>query len=336
MSDAHRAAFEALGLDGAVAGRVVSEEKGEYRVWAGGAEYAAECVGRLLGRASGRGALPAVGDWVALEPVEGGRARVRALLPRATKFSRKAAGHRGDEQVVAANVDVVFITVGLDGDFNPRRIERYLAVAWESGATPVVLLTKGDLACDLAARVAEAAAVAGRAEVIVTSARTGAGLGRLRELARPRATVAFLGSSGVGKSTLVNALLARDAQRTGEVREHDQRGKHTTSRRELFVLPSGALLIDTPGMRELQLWDVSRGLDAAFEDVAALAARCRFRDCAHGADAGCAVREAVASGALSRERFESWRKLAGEAARAREVRRQKARAEPRTKPPRAR
>ncbi|MFO0648379.1 MAG: ribosome small subunit-dependent GTPase A [Polyangiales bacterium] len=332
LGDAQRAAMG----DGELAGRVVGESKGEYRVWAGGREYAAECVGRFLARASGRGELPAVGDWVTLEATDHNRARVRALLPRSTKFSRRAAGNRDDEQVVAANVDVAFITAGLDGDFNLRRLERYLAVAWESGATPVVLLTKCDLVDDVGARVEEARRVAGRAEVIATSAVRGDGLDRVRALLAPRVTVAFMGSSGVGKSTVANALLAREAQRTAGVREHDQRGRHTTTHRELFVLPTGALLIDTPGMRELQLWDVSRGLDEAFEDVTGCVARCRFRDCGHGAEPGCAVREALASGALDPERFASWRKLSVEAASARDARQQKARAATRGRPPRTR
>lgn len=332
LGDAQRAAIG----EGDLVGRVVAESKGEYRVWANGAEYAAECVGRLLNRAASRGELPAVGDWVTLEETDHQRARVRALLPRTTKFSRRAAGLRDDEQVVAANVDVAFITAGLDGDFNPRRLERYLAVAWESGATPVVLLTKSDLATDLAARVAEAERVAGRAEVIATSARNGEGLDRVRARLAPRVTVAFMGSSGVGKSTVANALLAREAQRTAEVRDHDQRGRHTTTHRELFVLPTGALLIDTPGMRELQLWDVSHGLDAAFEDVVAVVARCRFGDCGHHAEPGCAVRDALATGALDRARYESWRKLSDEAASARDARRQKTANRRKPRPPRER
>lgn len=314
-----RAAFEALSLTRGMIGRVVSEAKGEYRVWADGVELAAECTGKMFSRAAGRGELPAVGDWVALEHVDAQRAMVVALLPRTTAFTRRAAGHGAVEQVVAANIDVVFVVMGLDGDFNLRRIERYLAVAWESGASPVVILTKSDLVDDPEAKAAEARAVAGRAPVLVTSPPHAVGLDAVRVLLGPGKTVAILGSSGAGKSTLANALLARDALRVGEVRAHDQRGRHTTTHRELFVLPSGALLIDTPGMRELQLWDVARGLDAAFEDVAEVAARCRFRDCQHGAEPGCAVREALAAGALDRERYANWSKLQGEARGARDA-----------------
>jgi ribosome biogenesis GTPase len=325
LTDDQRAAFEALALDRGLVGRVVSEAKGEYRVWADRAEFTAECTGKLFGRAAGRGELPAVGDWVALTYVEALRAMVVAVLPRTTAFTRRAAGHGAVEQVVAANIDVVFLAMGLDADFNLRRIERYLAVAWESGASPVVLLTKCDLVDDPEAKAAEVRAVAGRAPVVVTSAVDAIGLDAVRDVLGPGKTVAILGSSGAGKSTLANALLARDALRVGEVRAHDQRGRHTTTHRELFVLPSGALLIDTPGMRELQLWDVSHGLDAAFEDVAAVATRCRFRDCQHGAEPGCAVRDALADGSLDRERYANWSKLRGEAQRAREAIRERGR-----------
>lgn len=336
LSPAQRAALDALANEHLRAGRVVSEARGEYRLWSDGEERAASCVGRFLNAARGRGDLPAVGDWVALEATAPGEAMVHALLPRTTVFTRRAAGLRDDAQVVAANIDVALLTAGLDGDFNVRRLERYLAVAWESGATPVVLLTKCDLADDLTARVAEAREVAGRAQVIATSARTGDGFDAVQALLAPRTTVAFMGSSGVGKSTAANLLLARDAQRIGDVREHDQRGRHTTTHRELFVLPSGALLIDTPGMRELQLWEVSHGLDAAFEDVTALAAQCRFRDCGHGAEPGCAVREARAQGTLSEARYASWQKLRDEAAHARVAREQRVRAATRGRPPRTR
>ncbi len=325
VTEMQREAFAALALPGASLGRVVSEARGEYRVWSEGAELAAECTGRMFARAAGRGDLPAVGDWVAVEPLGEGRAALVARLPRATAFTRRAAGTHAVEQVVAANVDVVFIAMGLDGDCNLRRLERYLAVAWESGAAPVVVLTKSDLADDPEALAAEVRGVSGRAPVAVTSARAGVGLEALGAWLAPGKTVAILGSSGAGKSTLANALLAREALRVGAVRAHDQRGRHTTTHRELFVLPSGALLIDTPGMRELQLWDVSQGLDLAFEDVAAVAAGCRFRDCLHGAEPGCAVRAALADGSLAQVRFDHWAKLRDEAGRAREAQRVRAR-----------
>lgn len=326
LSDAQREALAALGDAALVAGRVVSESKGELRVWCEGRELAVTLSGRMQGRASGREALPAVGDWVALEVTGDGRGVARALLPRRSAFVRRAAGHGGGAQVVAANVDVVLLVTGLDADFNVRRIERYLAAAWESGAAPVVVLTKADVCDDAAARAAEATAAAGRAPVVVVSALTGDGVEAVRAHLRPGETVAVTGSSGAGKSTLANALAGAEVQRTGAVRAHDHRGRHTTTRRELLVLPGGALLIDTPGMRELQLWDVGEGLDAAFEDVAELAARCRFGDCAHGREPGCAVREALASGALDRARYESWAKLRGEAeaTRAERARRQRA------------
>jgi ribosome biogenesis GTPase len=254
---------------------------------------------------------PAVGDWVAVRPpaspTEPGL--IRAILPRRSKFSRKAAGSRTDEQVVAANVDTVFLMTGLDGDFNPRRIERYLAAGWESGAEPVLVLSKADLSEDLAERVQEVETIALGAPVFAVSSRTGQGMEALAPYLRPGRTVSVLGSSGVGKSTLINFLLGRDVQKTGGVRASDDRGRHTTTHRALFVTPSGALLLDTPGMRELQLWEADEGLGATFADIEDLAEGCRFNDCAHEGTPGCAVEAAVVEGALAPGRLESYRKL---------------------------
>jgi len=313
------AALESLGIPGLREGLVVSEAKREYRVALGPDEVTATCAGKLLGRAEGRGDLPAVGDVVAVEvrphPDGTSRATIHAVLPRKTKFSRRAAGLRDDEQIVAANVDTVFITVGLDADFNVRRIERYLAAVWESGATPVVLLTKSDLAADLDAKLAEARAVAGRAEVMAVSARTGDGVAAFRARLTPGETVAFTGSSGVGKSSLLNVLLGEETQRLQTTREHDSRGRHTTTHREMFTLPSGVRVIDTPGMRELQLWDTDEGIGAVFEDVVEIESRCRFGDCRHDREPGCAVRAALESGELDPARYESYRKLRAESER---------------------
>jgi ribosome biogenesis GTPase len=309
-------AFAPFAPDGLVPARIVREHRGLFRAQAEDGEHVAEVAGRLRHEARSRADLPAVGDWVALRLApHGPRAIVHAVLPRRSRFVRKLAGEEHGEQVVAANVDTVFLVSGLDHDFNPRRIERYLVMARESGAWPVVVLNKADLVPDASAAQAEVQAIAAGAPVHAISSRAGSGLEQLDPYLRPRETVALLGSSGVGKSTLLNRLSGREQQATLEVRAHDSRGRHATTHRQLFVLPSGALMVDTPGMRELQLWDPGGALDAAFEDVAALAAQCRFADCAHETEPGCAVRAAVDAGRLDPGRLASFRKLRSEAAR---------------------
>jgi ribosome biogenesis GTPase len=288
--------------------RVAREERGRYRLLLDDRETAGEMAGRLRHEAQRRADLPAVGDWVAVRP-DATVAVIVAVLPRSSAFLRKVAGETTEEQVVAANVDTVFLVSGLDLDFNPRRIERYLTAAWESGAEPVVVLNKADLASDAEARAAEVESIAPGTAVVTVSALARRGLEALAPWLGAGRTVALLGSSGVGKSTLVNALIGEDRQSTGPVREDDARGRHTTTHRELVPLPGGAVLLDTPGMRELQLWGDEAGLAEAFADVAALAAECRFRDCGHGEEPGCAVREAVERGALEADRLASWHKL---------------------------
>lgn len=305
------AAFEAAAPGGGLLpARVVHEHRGAYGTVCADGERVARLPGALRRAAADAAALPAVGDWVALEPLPGERtAMVRALLPRRTKLSRRASGENELEQVVAANLDAVFVTTSLGRDFNPRRLERFLAACRESGAEPVLLLNKLDACADPAPLLAEARSVAGDAAVVALSARTGAGIEALADWVRPGRTVGFVGSSGVGKSTLINRLLGREALRTGPVREHDERGRHTTTRRELFLLPGGGVLLDTPGMREMQLWEAGAGLGAAFDEIEALASSCRFGDCRHEAEPGCAVKAAAESGAVAAERLESWRKL---------------------------
>ncbi|HEX2045651.1 MAG TPA: ribosome small subunit-dependent GTPase A, partial [Gaiellaceae bacterium] len=266
--------------------------------------------------------LPAVGDWVAARPLRGERkALVEAVLPRRTAFTRKEAWRRTVEQVVAANVDTVFLMSDLGPDLNVRRLERYLVGAWESGARPAIVLTKADLEADRADAVLAVEAVAFGVPVHVVSAVTGEGLGALGAYLGRGRTVALLGSSGVGKSTLVNRLAGREVLATRELRA-DGRGRHTTTHRELVLLPGGGLLLDTPGMRELQLWAGEEALDGAFEDVTAFAGVCRFPDCAHDHEPGCAVKAALADGSLPAERWESYRKLQREL-RSLEVRRSK-------------
>jgi ribosome biogenesis GTPase len=264
------------------------------------------------GRLRAEGVLPVVGDFVVASP--GPDRTVTRVLERRTWLSRNVAGGATAEQVLAANVDVVFVVQGLDEGPSPRRLERTLAAVHAGGAEPVIVLTKPDRAEDLAAALAEARAAAPAVEVEVASGLTGEGVAALAARLRPDRTGVLVGPSGAGKSTLTNALLGREAQRTAPVRASDERGVHTTSSRELFPLPGGGALVDGPGIRELRLWDAS-GLDVTFEDLAAIAARCRFRDCSHGAEPGCAVREAIAGGRIDAARVESHRKLALELAR---------------------
>ena len=311
--------FLPFSSDGLVPARVALEHKHAYELLSAHGELAAECTGRLLHSSTARGDLPAVGDWVAvrLRPGEA-RADIHVVLHRKTKFSRTAAGEprHATEQIVAANVDTVFLVTALDANYNLRRIERYLAVAWESGAQPVVVLNKADLHPDPATVRAKVASIAIGAPVLAISATHDLALAAtLAPWLVPGATVALLGSSGVGKSTLINTLLGTALLRTSSVSDAVGKGRHTTTHRELIVAPSGALVIDTPGMRELQLWDVAdAALDTTFADIAALAARCRFGDCAHRAEPGCAVQAALDDGSLEPDRWQSFQKLQREQA----------------------
>jgi ribosome biogenesis GTPase len=291
-----------------------------------GIDRPAVVSGRFRFEALAPSDYPAVGDWVTLASADENAsaddpAVLTAVLPRRSAFvrsaadaSRRSAGNLVDEQVLAANVDVAFLVAGLDGDFNLRRLERYLAVAWSSGVRPVIVLNKADIAADLDGRLLEVEAIAPAVPIVVLSALTGDGLAELAPYLRPGETAVVLGSSGVGKSTLLNALLGAQRQATAAVRSDDSRGRHTTTHRELFELPGGAMLIDTPGIRALEIAGADEGVAAAFDDIAELAAACRFSDCRHRAEPGCAVRAAVHEGRLSRDRLASHEKLERELA----------------------
>jgi len=301
--------FEPHRAAGLVPGRVAVQHRGAWDVIAEAGELRVDAAGRLRHEAVVNAELPVVGDWVAVaaRPDETG-GTIQAVLPRRTKFSRKTTLQAAEEQVLVANVDVVFVVTSLNEDLNLRRLERYLTLAWESGASPVIVLTKADLVADSAPLVAAVEGIAYGVPVVPTSTVTGLGLDDVTAYLPTGVTGALLGSSGVGKSTLVNALVGEERLITQEIRD-DGKGRHTTTRRELIVLPGAGLIVDTPGMRELQLWAADDGLDEAFDDVTALFANCRFSDCAHDTEPDCAVRAALEDGSLSTERWESYRKL---------------------------
>ncbi len=306
-------AFETLARAGMTPGRVLLQYNHIYTVATENGEVRAQCAGRLRHDAQ-RHELPVTGDWVVLRGVADGFALIDAVLPRRSSFGRKAAGRATREQVIAANIDTAFLVVGLDNDFSPRRAERYLAAAWESGAAPVLVLNKLDLCAEPAAPMAEIGRVAAGAPLHATSALRGDGMNALAAYCSPGKTIALLGSSGVGKSTLINRLLGDDVLPTKSVRAQDSRGRHTTTRRELLFLPGGAMVIDTPGLRELQLWDANEGVHTTFDEVETLARDCRFRDCRHRDEPGCAVRAAVARGELDAARLANLHKLQNELA----------------------
>lgn len=297
-------AFEPYGKDNLIPARVSARHHGPCELFTE--------LGPMGGIPSGKLAdeeMPAVGDWVAVRPIEGEKkAVIEAVLPRRTAFTRKEAWQRTVAQVVAANVDTVFIVTAFGFDLNPRRLERYLTAAWDSGASPVIVVNKSDVADDPEAELLEVEPVLMGVPIHAVSAITGAGLEALDAYLGRGRTIALLGSSGVGKSTLVNRFAGQEVLVTGEIRS-DGRGRHTTSHRELVPLPSGAVLLDTPGMREFQLWAGEEVLDTTFGEISELAANCRFADCSHEHEPGCEVRRALDDGSLSQDRFLSYRKL---------------------------
>jgi ribosome biogenesis GTPase / thiamine phosphate phosphatase len=307
--------FEEFKDKGFKLGRIALEHKHMYRVWLEEGEYLCTLTGRLTYEAVDREDLPAVGDWVVIKTSSGEKkGTIQSILPRKSKFSRKAAGLVTEEQIVAANIDTVFIVNSLNDDLNLRRIERYLLLAWESGAKPVIILSKADLTKELENKIEQVSAVAIGVPVIAVSVVSDMGTQELREFLTPGKTVALIGSSGVGKSSLVNFLTGSNKQEVQEIRESDDKGKHTTTHREMIQLPEGAVLIDTPGMREVQLWTSEEGISESFADIEEYTSGCRFRDCKHNNEPGCAIIAAIHAGELDENRFSSYKKLQKELA----------------------
>jgi ribosome biogenesis GTPase len=317
-SDFFKAQFESIKIEDAIPARIAVQQKDRYVIFCEKGELLAEVSGKFRHRAISKADFPTVGDWVAVTfKPDGDGAVIHSLLPRKSKFSRKAVLAGGpkygdgktEEQTLSANIDTAFIVAGLDGEYNLRRLERYVAVAFDSGTSPVILLNKSDLSDDVDSAISEVENTVIGVPVHSVSAFIEDSLEILKDYMAKSKTVAFLGSSGVGKSTIINSLLGYGRQKTGEVRESDRRGRHTTTYRELIILPDSGVLIDTPGMREIEIWGDADGLSTAFEDIEELATRCRFNDCSHGNEPGCAVKQALDNGDLDANRYQNYLKL---------------------------
>ncbi|WFA06405.1 ribosome small subunit-dependent GTPase A [Bacillus sp. HSf4] len=295
---------------GLVLGRVAREHKRIYRVWTEEGEWLAEISGKMRFEAESREDYPAVGDWVYMRPRDDEKkGMIVDIVPRFSKFSRKSGGDTTEEQIAAVNVNTIFLVNALNRDFNIRRMERYLLLAWESGANPVIILSKADIASGIEEKIRQAESVAIGVPIHAVSAYEGKGMEELKAYVKEGETVALLGSSGVGKSTMINFFLGEDRQNVQDVREGDDRGRHTTTDREMFLLPDGGLLIDTPGMRALELWESEEGFRQGFSDIEQLAENCKYADCRHDEEPDCAVKTAISEGRLDAGRFQSYLKL---------------------------
>ncbi len=301
--------FASLVDEGLIPGRVIEQQRNSYTLKSEQGDLLAHIAGKVRYHARGIEDLPAVGDWVVAQPTGDGAARIEQILKRQTQFVRKAPGERTEQQVLAANVDAVFLVSGLDQDFNLRRIERYLVLAIESGARPIIVLNKADLCENILNKIDEVRSIAPATPIVAMSALYDEGLDAFEKNLPERSTAVLLGSSGVGKSTIINHLMGHETQTTQSVRESDSRGRHTTTHRELMMLQWGAMLIDTPGLRELQLWGEAQSVQDTFQDISDIASSCKFSDCVHESEPGCAVKAALKEGSLNQDRYDSYVKL---------------------------
>lgn len=305
--------FENCQLENVSAGRICAEHKGGYKLYSKDGELNAIISGKFRNNVKSKEDFPAVGDWVIFEAVngknEGANAIIQGILPRKSKFSRKVAGKETQEQIIASNIDIAFVVCALNYDFNLRRIERYLSLVWQSGATPVIVLTKPDLCKDIQNKITEVSNVAFGVDIHVINNISADGIEVLQDYFNENKTVVLLGSSGVGKSSLINNLAHENIMKVSELRNNIDKGRHTTTHKQMFILPNGGLIIDTPGIRELQLWDVDDGVSQCFSDIETFSKSCKFADCTHQNEPGCAVREAIKANRLDEGRFENYIKI---------------------------